>query len=245
MDLRFIIPQTVTASRILFGGSALFAAIFRKADLAATLITLGAVTDGLDGPLARMLGVISEFGALFDYFADYLCYIVAPSVLSFVLVKEPPGVFSLIILGLPILSGAIRYARNAVWLRKENFAEMGFPGLGTVIYAFFIVTLTFIDLEEFISVILLKRLVLFIVLMLSCLMVLPLRYPKLMKFKWLAVPILLGFTLMPFFYSRILAGIALALGCVYTFVSPFFMDQQPRRSSFRTTPDSPGNPLCR
>jgi CDP-diacylglycerol---serine O-phosphatidyltransferase len=245
MDLRLSIPQTVTASRILFGGSALFAAIFRRADLAATLITLGAVTDGLDGPLARMLGVTSDFGALFDYFADYLCYIVAPSVLSFVLVKEPPGVFSLIILGLPVLSGAIRYARNAVWLRKENFAEMGFPGLGTVIYAFFIVTLTFINLEEFIGVIILKRLVLIIIFMVSCLMVLPLRYPKLMKFNWLSVPVLLGITLMPFCYPRILAGIALALGCVYTFVSPFFMDQRPRHSSFQTTSESPGNPLHR
>jgi CDP-diacylglycerol--serine O-phosphatidyltransferase len=229
MNLKFLVPQALTASRTLLGGTAMFAAIFRKADLAAALITLGAVTDGLDGPLARKLGVASEFGALFDYFADYLCYIVAPSILSFLLMKEPTHPFALAVLGLPLLAGAIRYARNSIWLRNENFAEVGFPGLGTVIYAFFIVTLTYLHLEELIGVILLNRLILFVVLMLSCMMVLPLRFPKIMKYSWFSVPVLIGFTLMPFFFPRVLAAIALALGCVYTFFSPFLIHRRRRK----------------
>lgn len=241
MDFRFIVPQAFTASRILFAGSAIFASIFVETNLAATLITLGAVTDGLDGPIARKLGVTSEFGALFDYFSDYLCYIVAPSILSFVVVNKPGDPLSITILGLPLLAGAIRYARNGLRLRNENFAEVGYPGLGTVIYAFFIVTLTFIRPEEFVGPVLLSRVILSIVLLVSCLMVLPVRYPKLLKYKWISCIILPGFVLMPFFFTRTLAAITLALGCVYTFVSPFFMNQGSPVSAPQKLPDSSDN----
>jgi CDP-diacylglycerol--serine O-phosphatidyltransferase len=241
MDLKFFVPQAVTASRIVFGAAAAFAAIFHRAELAAALITLGAVTDGLDGPIARKLGVTSEFGALFDYFADYLCYVVAPSILSLDLMQEPVDVVTLGILALPLLAGAIRYARNAIWLRSENFAEVGFPGLGTVIYAFFIVTLTYVHFEEIIGVGFLSRLILFIVLMLSCMMVLPLRFPKLMKHTWFSAPVLIGFTIMPFFFPRILSAIALAGGCLYTFISPFFISQRRRSAHPQNAGDAARN----
>jgi phosphatidylserine synthase len=220
--LRFSIPQGITASRVILGGGALYAGAFQRVDLAATLITLGAVTDGLDGPLARRLGVISEFGALFDYFADYLCYIVAPVMLSLIL-AESHGLLSLIVLGLPLLTGAIRYSRNAGLLKTQAFDEVGIPGLGTVFYAFFIVTLAFLDLKPAIGPALLNRILLFTVVAVSCLMILPVRYPRLMKFKWISAPILLGFAVMPFVYPKVLAAIALALGFVYTTISPFFL----------------------
>jgi phosphatidylserine synthase len=220
--LRFGIPQGITASRVILGGGALYAGVFQRVDLAATLITLGAVTDGLDGPLARRLGVISEFGALFDYFADYLCYIVAPVMLS-LSIAESHGPLSLIVLGLPLLAGAIRYSRNAGLLKTQAFDEVGIPGLGTVFYAFFIVTLAFLDLRSVLGAVLLNRILLLTVVAVSCLMILPVRYPKLMKFKWISAPILLGFVVMPFVYTKVLAAIALALGFVYTAISPFFL----------------------
>ncbi len=220
--LRFCIPQGITAFRVVLGGGALYAAAFHRVDLAATLITLGAVTDGLDGPLARRLGVISEFGALFDYFADYLCYIVAPMMLSLIITGESQGLISLMVLGLPLLAGAIRYSRNASLLKIQAFDEVGIPGLGTVFYAFFIVTLAFLDLGPTIGAVLLNRILLLTVVAVSCLMILPVRYPRLMKFKWISAPILLGFAVMPFVYTKVLAAIALALGFVYTAISPFF-----------------------
>jgi phosphatidylserine synthase len=221
--LRFCIPQVITASRVVLGGGALYAAAFHQIDLAATLITLGAVTDGLDGPLARRLGAISEFGALFDYFADYLCYIVAPVMLSLLIAGESLGLLRLIVLGLPLLTGAIRYSRNAGLLKTQAFNEVGIPGLGTVFYAFFIVTLAFLDLRGIIGAVLHNRILLLTVVAVSCLMILPVRYPRLMKFKWISAPILLGFAVMPFMYTRVLAAIALALGFVYTVISPFFL----------------------
>jgi len=227
--LRFVIPQAITASRIVLGGSALYAAAFHRIGLAATLITLGAVTDGLDGPLARRLGVSSEFGALFDYFADYLCYIVAPVALSLLLAGETAGPFSLVALGFPLLTGAIRYSRNAGLIKTETFDDVGIPGLGTVFFAFFIVTLAFLDPGPVIGAELLKGILISTVVAVSCLMILPVRYPRLMKFRWIAAPILLGFALMPFVYTRTLAAVALALGFVYTAISPFFM-KKPRNT---------------
>ncbi len=245
MDLRFLVPQTLTASRVIFAGGAIFAASSSDVHLAATLITFGAVTDGLDGPIARKLGVTSEFGALFDYFSDYLCYIVAPSILSFILLKEPKDPLFITLLGLPLLTGAVRYARNGLRLRSENFADVGIPGLGTVIYAFFIVTLAFTRLEEIVGSFLLNRLILSTVCLVSCLMVLPVRYPKLMKFRWFSAIVLPGFVLMPFLYTRTLAAITLALGCIYTFVSPLFMNQRILSSTPQKIPNSTSNVLRR
>ena len=74
----FAAPQLLTASRLVIGTAALIAAIDGRLYMAATLICLGAVTDGLDGFLARRFDAASAFGALFDYFADYVCYVVAP-----------------------------------------------------------------------------------------------------------------------------------------------------------------------
>ena len=228
--LRFCIPQTFTATRVALSGGALFAAVLGQVVLAAKLLTLGAVTDGLDGIAARKLGTTSEFGTLFDYFADYLCYIVVPVILSFRLAGEPHSFLSLAILGSPLLVGGIRYARNAIWLRNEDFAETGFPGLGTLIYAFFVVTLVFLDPGKTVGTMILNRAILITVLWLSCMMALPVRYPKLMKYKLISVPILLGFCLMTFAFTKLLAAIALALGFVYTVVSPFFISQRNPRN---------------
>ena len=68
---RFMVPQVVTALRLVFSSLAIVAAIRGGFDLAAKFIIFGIVTDSLDGPLARRLNVTTEFGALFDYYLDF------------------------------------------------------------------------------------------------------------------------------------------------------------------------------
>jgi phosphatidylserine synthase len=223
--VRFGIPQAVTATRALLGGWALFAAYLHRPDLAAALITLGAVTDGLDGPLARRFKVASEFGALFDCYADYLCYVAAPSVLTFLIIHTPSSPLAFLALVLPLVGGAIRYSGNLIRQKKEAFEQVGVPGLATVFYAFFIVTLAYLHRGGVLGLDATDTLVLVLNPLLSCAMVLPLRYPKMMKHRWISVPILVGFTCMPFVQSTILAGIALVLGFVYAVASPFFIDR--------------------
>jgi CDP-diacylglycerol--serine O-phosphatidyltransferase len=232
--VRFGIPQVVTATRALLGGWALFAAWFHRPELAAGLITLGAVTDGLDGPLARKFKVASEFGSLFDCYADYLCYVVAPSVVTFLIIETPAGLLAFLALVLPLVSGAIRYSGNLVRQKKEAFEQVGVPGLATVFYAFFIVTLVYLHQGGVLDLEATTTLVLILDPMLACVMVLPLRYPKLMKHPWISIPILAGFTLMPFLQSTALAGIALFLGFIYAVGSPFFIRQR------RLHPDATG-----
>ena len=57
--MKALIPHLFTGGRLMLGTAALIAAIEGQLYVAATLVTLGAVTDGLDGFAARRLGVAS------------------------------------------------------------------------------------------------------------------------------------------------------------------------------------------
>ncbi len=217
---RYLIPQLLTSVRVVLGGIALFQAILGQGQWAATWITYGALTDGLDGIAARHLKATSDFGALFDLYADFVCYIVAPVALSLSYFDSAPDNWMLFLLGLPLLAGAIRYARNLGWSRLESFELTGTPGLPTLIYAFLIVTLVFARPEEWIGTSWIRLILLILVPILSWLMISPIRYSKLMKYHWIFYPVTVGFLIMPFVFTRLFATIALALGFVYTVVSP-------------------------
>lgn len=222
-----LIPQLLTASRLVLGGAALIAAIEGNLRLAATLITLGAVTDGLDGPVARALGATSPFGALFDYFSDYLCYIVAPWALSRALVEQLAGVGRgmEVLLALPLLTGAIRYARNGVLVAAASREVKELPGLGTVFFAFVGVTAVFTDAGGWLSGGRLAALVVVLVSAFSLLMVVPLRYPKLTTIKGASPAVLVLLACMPFVGTRIIAGAAFALGMLYVATAWWFVRQ--------------------
>jgi len=187
---------------------------------AATWITYGALTDGLDGIVARKMSATSDFGALFDLFADYLCYIVAPVALSLSFFDAGPGAMALILLGSPLLAGAVRYARNIQWSRAQSFEVAGIAGLGTVIYAFFIVTLVFSRPQEVIGMEWVRLTILILVPLLALLMVSTIRFSKLMKFHWIFFPVMVGFLIMPFAFTRLFSAITLALGFLYAVISP-------------------------
>jgi CDP-diacylglycerol---serine O-phosphatidyltransferase len=222
-QINFLIPQILTGFRVVLGGLALFQAIRGQAHWAATWITYGALTDGLDGIAARRLKATSDFGAAFDLFSDYLCYIVAPVALSLHFFGGEPGAGTLIILGLPLLAGAIRYSRNIGWGRTQLFETVGIPGLATVIYSFCIVTLYFSKAGEVIGTEWIRRMLLILVPMLSGLMVSTIRFSKLMKHHWIFFPVMIGFLVMPFAFTQLFASIAFALGFVYTVLSPILI----------------------
>jgi CDP-diacylglycerol---serine O-phosphatidyltransferase len=218
--INFLIPQLLTGLRVALGGIALFQSMKGQVHWAATWITYGALTDGLDGIAARRLNVTSDFGAAFDLFADYLCYIVAPVALSISFFGAAPGTVTLAVLGLPLLAGAVRYARNLRWSKMQSFEIVGTPGLATVIYSFFMITLVFSRVEEAIGLRWTQSAILILVPILSGLMVSPIRFSKLMKYHWIFFPVMVGFLIMPFAFTRLFAAIAFVLGFVYTVVSP-------------------------
>jgi CDP-diacylglycerol--glycerol-3-phosphate 3-phosphatidyltransferase len=82
MDGRFVLVQIVTLARVPL--AVVFTAWLLMADRsaghlggAAVVLLLGEITDFLDGWLARRLGVVSEWGAMLDPYADSVARLIA------------------------------------------------------------------------------------------------------------------------------------------------------------------------
>lgn len=224
--LRFVVPQIFTGLRVGIGVWALFAAVLRDPELAAKLITIGVITDALDGRSARLLNAMSNFGGLFDMFSDYLYYIVVPGVISLLLTESGLGPFAIIILSLPFLTGAIRYAILSNLSLSESFQKLGTPGLATNVYTFFIVTLVFLKRDGVLQASALAQVLLYAVPAFSLLMIAPIRYPKLAKHNFVLIPVVGGLNLMPFVFSVPLAILSLVLISIYILFSPLTVSQR-------------------
>lgn len=214
-------PQLMTAGRVAVGAAAIIAAFEGDLQTAAALITIGAVADGLDGHLARWLSAATPVGALFDYVADYLCFVVAPWALSRALLSGAMSPLREVLLGLPLVTGAFRYARNGVLVAGPSSDGRDLPGVGTVFYAFVPVLVVFLDLRGLasaprLSVVLPVWVATFAILMLA-----PIRYPKLTRFTGASPIVLVLLVCMPFVGTRAIAAAALALGLLYIVIGPF------------------------
>lgn len=236
--LRVGIPQLLTASRIVFGAAAVIAASRGETYRAATFITMGAVTDGLDGAAARWLGGGTSFGIWFDYFSDYVCYIIAPWTLARA-VLPPSGAVAEALLAVPLVTGAVRYARNGMVLDVARPRVPDLPGLGTVFFAFVPVTAVFLDVAPpafaWGPVVFLGMIIAF-----SALMNAPVRFPKLTKARWASPVVLLLLAIQPFWLTRPIAAAALVIGVGYVLVAvlrpgAFAAADGPHISSTRST----------
>ena len=83
--LRYLAPNSITLSSMIFGLVSLTAASNNHPSLAAWMIIYAVLTDRLDGLVARAVKGTSELGMQLDSFADFLNFGVAPAylVLSF------------------------------------------------------------------------------------------------------------------------------------------------------------------
>jgi CDP-diacylglycerol---serine O-phosphatidyltransferase len=79
----YLVPNMVTILGMCAGLSAIRFTFDGRFELAAALIILAAILDGMDGMLARKLNAASSFGAELDSFADFVSFGVAPSILVF------------------------------------------------------------------------------------------------------------------------------------------------------------------
>ena len=70
------------------------AVFYAKMETACALIFLGMIFDSLDGYVARLVKVSSEFGAQLDSFSDALTFGVAPAMMVKVLVEHEPDVIT-------------------------------------------------------------------------------------------------------------------------------------------------------
>lgn len=229
--MRGIVPNGMTAARIPLGAAAVVAAADGHLERAATLITLGAVTDGLDGWAARRLDAITAFGALFDYFCDYLCFVVAPWMLTRALVASEPSAVRNVLLALPLLTAAIRYTRNGLIVQAAAADAPPLPGLGTVFFAFLSVTAVFLDAPRLIDRQLFAWIMTTVVVLFSVMMVSPITYPKLVAFRGASPLVIVLLACMPFLGTTILAAVLLLGGLLYAIVAPLLGARAPVRPS--------------
>ncbi len=110
---RLSLADAVTVSNAALGFLAIAVATTNPR-LAARLILLGAVADGLDGVLARYVGS-SAAGAYLDSLADVASFSVAPAVLVVAVVRETWG-FDTLRVALAMLGGALFVAMAIVRL---------------------------------------------------------------------------------------------------------------------------------
>jgi CDP-diacylglycerol---serine O-phosphatidyltransferase len=221
--LRAAVPQVLTGSRVAAGAAAVIMAQDGRFYAAAALITIGAVTDVLDGLLARRLGVASALGALFDTFSDYLCFIVAPWALTRALLAADGSLLQEGLIGLPLLTGALRYARNSLLIVTQDREVHELPGLATVFFAFLPVVAVFLDAKALIGEPQLSAILTFLIVVFSLLMIASVRYPKLTKVRGMTTVVLVPLVVMPFLGTRVLAGIMLVVGLLYVALAHLFV----------------------
>ncbi len=141
------------------------------------LLAAGAF-DSVDGKLARMLGIPTNFGKEIDSLADMVSFCLAPSLLVYALyTQNMPGISGEVIASVPLIMGAIRLARfNTI----EDESTDSFIGLPTPVNALAIASLVLfmehikLANPEYSQ----PRLLLPLILSLSYLMVSRVKFPK-------------------------------------------------------------------
>lgn len=112
LSLVQLVPNVVTILGMCAGLSAIRYTFAERYELAAALIIIAAILDGLDGLLARKLNAASHFGAELDSFADFVSFGVAPGILvyGYALDGITPG-FGWVFVLVFAVCGCLRLAR--------------------------------------------------------------------------------------------------------------------------------------
>ena len=97
MNYRRFLPNLCTAMNLFFGMCSILSTAEGHLDWAAIFILLALVADGMDGRVARALGVSSEFGKEMDSLCDLGSFGVAPAVLAWTLALHNYGLLGVVV----------------------------------------------------------------------------------------------------------------------------------------------------
>jgi CDP-diacylglycerol--serine O-phosphatidyltransferase len=132
----FIVPATITSLGLLAGFYSLISAINSHFELAALMIAIAFICDGLDGRVARLSRSSSQFGVEYDSLSDVIAFGVAPAGLMYSWALKPLGTFAIVICGLYVVCAALRLARFNVQsgsTDKRRFTGLPVPGAAVLI----------------------------------------------------------------------------------------------------------------
>ncbi|HSN28858.1 MAG TPA: CDP-alcohol phosphatidyltransferase family protein, partial [Kofleriaceae bacterium] len=99
--LRYLAPNLITLSSMIFGLVSLWSSHNGEPALAAWMIIYAVLTDRIDGVTARALKATSELGMQLDSFADFMNFGIAPAYLLLVYLSNRPD--------LPFQSGSAHF----------------------------------------------------------------------------------------------------------------------------------------
>ncbi len=108
LDLRPMFPNMVTMSALAAGLTSMQYAFWGNWAAAVICIAVAAFCDGIDGRIARMLGVSSKFGAELDSLSDLVCFGVAP---GFLLYR-----WTMVAEEVDLINGKVREAIGVPWV---------------------------------------------------------------------------------------------------------------------------------
>ena len=179
MKIKQHLPSIFTLINLFLGFLAIINTMAGDYVIACYIILVAGAFDSVDGKIARLIGISTNFGKEIDSLADMVSFCLAPSILVYSLyTQNMPGISGELIASAPLIMGAIRLARFNTNSTSENSAY--FTGLPTPMNALSIASLVLfieyfkIDNPEYSQ----PRLLLPLILSLSYLMVSRVHYAK-------------------------------------------------------------------
>lgn len=133
-----LLPATITSLGLLAGFYSLISSINGHLELAAVMIAVAFVCDGLDGRVARASRASSEFGVEYDSLSDVVAFGVAPAALVYCWALRPLGAIGIVAPALYVVCAALRLARFNVQVDtadKRRFVGLPVPGAAVMIGA--------------------------------------------------------------------------------------------------------------
>lgn len=146
MNTRCIYPTTITVGILALGVAAMALAASGSHVIAAQLILLAAILDGLDGEVARLTRGHSRLGANLDTYVDLVSFGVAPALLVYQSTWHVFGLQGWLIAFMIVLSGVIRFAHNHD--HEEEQGRHTFRGLPIPISAGWMATIVLFNRSE-------------------------------------------------------------------------------------------------
>jgi CDP-diacylglycerol---serine O-phosphatidyltransferase len=123
----YILPNLFTTGGLFSGFYSIILTLSGQYEMAAGMILVAHIFDGLDGRIARLTRTTSRFGIEYDSLADVIAFGVAPGILVYEWALKPWGTWGWLAASLYVACGALRLARFNV---QVDFAEKrAFVGL--------------------------------------------------------------------------------------------------------------------
>ena len=132
----FLLPVTITSLGLLSGFYSIVSSINGHFEVAAVMIAIAFVCDGLDGRVARASRTSSEFGVEYDSLSDVVAFGVAPACLAYTWALKPLNGIGIVIAGMFVVCGALRLARFNIQtdtVDKSRFVGLPIPGAAAMI----------------------------------------------------------------------------------------------------------------